>query len=186
MSTRVLILPGYQNSGPQHWQSLWQQRPHRAETEVRRVMQDDWDAPVCSDWYARLRDAICASEDGVVLAAHSLGCLLTAYVMQQNELDVIRKIRGALLVAPPDPSGADFPNSAQGFSPDSGQALVFPSVVVASTDDPYGSFDYAQSCAERWGSRLIDIGARGHINAESGLADWPQGWALMTPWFDVA
>jgi predicted alpha/beta hydrolase family esterase len=181
MSARVLILPGYQNSGSQHWQSLWQQRPHSA-VEVQRVMQDDWDAPVCRDWYARFADEVRAAEQGVVLAAHSLGCLLTAYVMLQNEADVLAQIKGALLVAPPDPSSVNFPSCAQGFSPDSGGVLSFPSIVVASTDDPYGSFVYAQSCAERWGSSLINLGERGHINSDSGLNDWPEGWALMMPW----
>ena len=50
---------------------------------------------------------------------------------------------------------------------------------MASHDDPYCSFARAQSFAAAWGSTLVDAGAAGHINADSGLGDWPQGQALL-------
>jgi predicted alpha/beta hydrolase family esterase len=48
-------------------------------------------------------------------------------------------------------------------------------VVVASTDDPYGGIPFSQECAAAWGSSWREIGARGHINADSGLGDWDEG-----------
>ena len=30
-----------------------------------------------------------------------------------------------------------------------------------------------------WGAQFIDHGACGHINADSGLGDWPEGRALL-------
>ena len=49
----VLILPGYDNSGPGHWQSLWE----NTHSEYRRVQQRSWTAPVCDDWYMAPDDA---------------------------------------------------------------------------------------------------------------------------------
>ena len=59
------------------------------------------------------------------------------------------------------------------------QPLPFKSTLVASQDDPYCSFERAQGFAAAWGADLVDAGAAGHINADSGLGDWPQGQALL-------
>ncbi|MFT4184927.1 MAG: alpha/beta hydrolase, partial [Rhizobium sp.] len=59
------------------------------------------------------------------------------------------------------------------------QRLPFPSLLVASTDDPYGPSGYAKESACIWGSELVDVGPLGHINAASGLGDWPEGQALF-------
>ena len=66
-----------------------------------------------------------------------------------------------------------------GWSPIARRRLPFPSVLVGSQDDPYCGFDRAQHLAQAWGARFIDAGERGHINAESGLADWPEGHHLL-------
>lgn len=90
----------------------------------------------------------------------------------------LAKVRGALLVALPDPAGPAFPVDAHGFGPVPHERLPFPTCVVASSDDPYGSLAFARGCAHAWGSAFRDIGPRGHINADSGLGDWPaaRGW----------
>ncbi len=167
----VLILPGIQGSGPGHWQSLWELR----DPGVRRVQQRDWDAPRLQDWLQALEAAVAQAQAPVLLAAHSLGCLLTAHWAARTRLAV----RGALLVAPPDPEGPAFPAAAASFVPVPPQALPFASVLVASCDDPYGSMDYARRQAGIWGSEFVDLGARGHINADSGLGDWPEGRARL-------
>ncbi|MGE8331334.1 MAG: RBBP9/YdeN family alpha/beta hydrolase, partial [Paraburkholderia nemoris] len=87
----------------------------------------------------------------------------------------LAKVAGALLVAVPDPSGAHFPQDASGFAPVPLVRLPFASIVVSSSDDPYGGVPFSQTCASAWGSRWIDIGPRGHINADSGLGDWDEG-----------
>ena len=167
----VLILPGYGDSGPQHWQSLWQS----AEPSFRRVQQRDWEHPVCAEWCAALEQAVAHSGPETLLVAHSLGCLLVAHWAAAST----QRIRGALLVAVPDPAGPAFPQEASGFAPLPRQRLRFPSIVVASSDDPYGSPGHSAACAVAWGSRLVEIGAAGHINAGSGLADWPAGRELL-------
>jgi len=84
-----------------------------------------------------------------------------------------------LLVASPNPDGPDFPKEAVGFSPLPLKPLAFPSIVVASSNDPYGSLEFAMSAATAWGSRFVNIGPAGHINSQSGLGEWNEGMSLL-------
>ena len=170
-NTTALILPGIGSSGPDHWQSLWE----KTNPTFVRVQQRDWDNPVCVEWMAILEEYVAAAGANVVLVAHSLACVVVAHWAAKTTL----KIKGALLVAPPDPVGSNFPKEAVGFSPMPVYPLAFPSIVVASTNDPYGSLDFASSCASAWGSRFVSIGAVGHINSNSGLGDWREGFVLL-------
>jgi predicted alpha/beta hydrolase family esterase len=171
LKAKVLILPGIGNSGPKHWQSLWE----ASNPSFRRVEQRDWDAPVCSEWIASLEEAVSNSGSETVLVAHSLACLLVAHWAAVTRL----RIRGALLVAVPDPEGANFPAEAIGFGPVPQKALPFRTIVVASTNDPYGSMDHASRCTSIWGSDLVVINGAGHINSDSGLGEWREGFALL-------
>ena len=108
--------------------------------------------------------------------AHSVGCALVAHWA----VDCQRGwVHGALLVAPSDPEAANFPPGSTGFGPMPLVRLPFPSVVVASSNDPFVTVVRAQTFAKAWGSEFVMIGAGGHINAASGLGDWPQGLALL-------
>jgi serine hydrolase len=135
----VLILPGIGNSGPQHWQSLWQQ----SNPEFVRVEQRDWDHPVCGEWVAALALAAKRAGAGAIVVAHSLACLVVAHWSAQQHAP----IKAALLVAVPDPAGPDFPEVAIGFSVTPTQPFAFPSIVVASTDDPYGTVEHSAHLA---------------------------------------
>lgn len=176
--TTVLILPGHGNSSEGHWQSEWE----RVHDNCVRVVQDDWETPNCADWSARLAAVMAAHEGDIVIAAHSLGCLLTVHWAERAASHEMERIKGALLVAPPDPRGDAFPQHSTNFSATVTHPLLFPSCVVASTDDVYGSLAFAQGCANDWGSHLVDVGAHGHINADSGLGQWTAGWALLSAW----
>jgi predicted alpha/beta hydrolase family esterase len=46
---------------------------------------------------------------------------------------------------------------------------------VASQDDPYVTLPRARAFAAAWGASFVDAGPRGHLNAASGLGDWPEG-----------
>lgn len=172
MAHTILILPGLYNSGEGHWQTLWEAMLPGA----RRVQQRNWDAPDRRDWVATL-DAAIAGEDGpVLLAAHSLGCALAAWwAAEHRDAPYAAKVKGALLVAPPDVERAGFQEFATGFAPMPRAALPFNSVVVASSDDPWCALPRAQSWSAGWGASFHEIGAHGHINGDSGLGDWPQG-----------
>ena len=66
-----------------------------------------------------------------------------------------------------------------GWSPIVRQKLPFASILVGSQNDPYCRADRAQALARDWGAEFVDLGAAGHINAESQLGDWPAGHALL-------
>jgi hypothetical protein len=170
MTTTALILPGIGNSGPEHWQSRWE----AANPAFVRVQQRDWDTPVCKEWLDTLEMSVSRYGAGVVLIAHSLACLLVAHWAARSPLTV----KGALLVAPPNPDGPNFPKEISGFAPVPQKPFTFPSIVVASSNDPYGNIDVAKSFAAVWGGRFVNAGAIGHINSDSGLGAWREGFAL--------
>ncbi len=171
LDTPVLVLSGIGNSGPQHWQSLWQ----RHHPQWQRVNLGDWDAPVCDDWVRALDVAVRACPSPPMLIAHSLACLLVAHWAHRSALVP----EGAFLVAVPDPQSVCFPAMARGFAPVPMRPYGFSSIVVASSNDPFGSSAFARRCANDWGSRFVDIGEAGHINADSGHGDWDEGYAIF-------
>jgi len=168
----VLIVPGLGNSGPQHWQTHWQQR----NPDFVRVEQTDWDQPDFADWLARLDAAINACPAPPILVAHSLSCSLVGHWVTRHA----GELHGALLVAPADiDSDSHTPPETWGFRPMPLARFACPAIVVASTDDPYVDFSRAQHFAARWHARFVSVGALGHINSASDLRDWPTGWALL-------
>lgn len=171
MFTRLLIVPGYSNSGPLHWQSLWE----RSLPGALRVQQHDWEHPDVDAWVAALEAAIAACAVPPVLVTHSLGGSTVAHWASRY----LRPIQGALLVAPPDVDNPEVPAPCLTFAPTPRQRLPFRSILVASRDDPYASFERSAQMARDWGSRLEDAGRVGHINSASGLGEWPWGQALL-------
>jgi uncharacterized protein len=172
MKETVLIMPGINNSGPEHWQTLWEAE----NPSFRRIEVDDWDNPVSGDWIASIERAVKAAPGPVTIVAHSLGCLPVVEWAQQGNA---AGVRAAMLVSVPDVHGPNFPPQARGFAPVALQRLPFRSMVVSSVDDPYGTHEYRQRCATAWGSEFISVGEAGHINARSGLGAWDEGKALL-------
>ncbi|EGV33346.1 protein of unknown function DUF1234 [Thiorhodococcus drewsii AZ1] len=174
----TLIIPGFQGSGPGHWQTwLEHQLP-----EARRVSGIDWGAPVLANWADSIRLAIQHAPEPVWLVAHSFGCL--AAVTAGNAL--ASRVAGALLVAPGDPDRF----SARGLreSETSGSSigsdlprdlLGFPTLIVASGDDPWMRPARVAYWADRWGSTVVNAGKVGHLNEASGFGPWPEGLALL-------
>lgn len=169
---RVLLLPGWQDSGPGHWQTRWQTL-HGFE----RVEQDDWMWPRRGDWMARLDEALLDRETPALLVAHSLGCHLVAAWAAHSRWR--GRVAGALLVAPPDLERPGVPPQLAGWRAVVRDRLPFPAIAVISDDDPYGSVPATRRLALDWGAEVVEVGARGHLNAESGLGDWPQGLAWL-------
>ncbi|MFV5213802.1 RBBP9/YdeN family alpha/beta hydrolase [Azonexus caeni] len=161
----ILIVPGLRNSGPTHWQSWFEEQL----PDTRRVEQANWEKTCLSDWAARVRDAIDAASEPVWIVAHSFGCLasVTAAFVRPE------RIRGALLVAPADPER--FGEAAALLE----ERLAFPSLVVASSNDPWVRERVARQWAGIWGSDFLSVGAAGHINVDSGHGPWPQGLQLF-------
>jgi predicted alpha/beta hydrolase family esterase/diadenosine tetraphosphate (Ap4A) HIT family hydrolase len=178
--TRVLTIPGLSGSGPGHWQSLWE----RLDSRLLRVEQRSWERPQLEEWVGGLEAALARESGPVVLVAHSLGCALVAHWASRlgSRMSTAHgeQVLGALLVAPADVEDvARTPDCVRSFAPLPLRALPFRSILVASRNDPYASFERAQRLAVAWGSRLVDVGEGGHLNAESQLGAWPEGLALL-------
>lgn len=171
----VLMVPGVDNSGPGHWQSIWENQ----RNDARRADLGAWNKPHRNSWVTRLGQAIRASGGPIVLCAHSLGCLAVAWWAALDGQAFGHPIAGALLVAPPDCDHLADNDRLAGFAPAPKMTLPFPSLLVASRDDPFASFEWSRSIAYYWGSEFIDAGALGHINAASDLGDWRDGKELL-------
>lgn len=179
-----LIVPGLGDSDEHHWQSLWESQSHL----FQRVQQDNWDEPILSVWLDALCDEIERLSGPAILIGHSVACALIAHWSGSS----LRKrsstgslIKGAMLVSPADVDAADrVPKILSSFAPMPIELLPFPSVVVASDNDPYVSQHRAKFFADCWGSEFISAGSLGHINSVSGQGAWPEGMAMLTRFID--
>jgi len=173
----ILIVPGWLNSGPDHWQSRWESKLKTA----RRIEQDDWHAPDRDAWVANIVKAVGEAARPAVLVAHSLGVIAVAYAaLKLTE----GSVAGAFLVAPADVDntqswpanqGMAWPEGSFGFTPVPMQRLPFSSLLLAAADDPYCSQARAQAFASAWGANFVDVGQAGHIADQSGHGPWPDG-----------
>jgi uncharacterized protein len=203
-TSTIFLLPGWQNSGPAHWQSLWEQAHG-----YTRVQQHDWQRPLRGDWCARLEEVVVnhlaqasktahlLSKDelpvqysigleadltpkmgkNIVLVAHSLGChLVAAWAAASQHASAIRS---ALLVAPPDLTRNDLPPDLHNWRKPVLNPLPFSTTCVVSSNDPFSSQAAGHAMAAAWGARCVEAGPVGHINGDSGLGDWPAGQALL-------
>lgn len=166
--TSILIIPGWNDSDADHWQSRWESRL----TTATRVRQADFSQPSRTAWTKAVVAAVAAAPRPVVIVAHSLGVTTLAHAAP---LLPAGKVVGAFLVAPPDLEAEPRNPLFASFVPMPRQPLPFPSVVVASRTDPYCSYEAAEKLAAAWGGELVDAGDAGHINGGAGFGPWPEG-----------
>ena len=178
----VLTIPGLNNSGSGHWQTCWEDM----RGDCQRVDLGSWASSTRNSWVTRLDAAIREVDGPIILAAHSLGCLAVAWWGALQSQAYGWPVTGALLVAPPDCDRMETPETIGGFGPTPRAQLPFPSIVVASRDDPHIFFERAHSISKNWGSSFVDAGRCGHINADSMLGDWTFGQALLEGLIDNA
>ena len=175
----ILIVPGWQDSGPEHWQSRWE----RSLKTSRRVIQDNWDNPNVESWGDCLAKFASGATQPVVVVAHSLGVPAVVYAAEKLKG---RGVIGAFLVAPadvdfaefwPDTGGERWPpvNGFGGFAKMPENKLPFPAQLIVANNDLYCSYARAEVLAEKWGAKLTDAGECGHINVASGHGPWPEG-----------
>jgi predicted alpha/beta hydrolase family esterase len=174
----ILFVPGLRDHVPEHWQTLLEAKLPNAQS-VPRMERDKLS---CAAWVAALDRTLAEIQGPVILVAHSAGVMITVHWAQQHE----RAIQGALLAAPPDfemPLPEGYPAMdvlrQNGWLPTPRTKLPFPSVVAASINDPLGQFDRVAELARAWGSRLVNVGAVGHLNPAAGFGEWPQAEALL-------
>lgn len=179
----ILIHPGWGDSVPEHWQMRWMKKFPNAV----KVVQKDWLNANKDEWVATLNEQIEAARlprfgggiphpaRPILFVGHSLACVTLAHWVRRHATPENPILHGALLVSASDPEQPDWPDQIQGFAPMPLDPLPFKTIVVASTDDPYVTLARAAQFAAAWGARLVNIGARGHINASSGLGEWEEG-----------
>lgn len=172
---RYLIVPGWQGSAAEHWQSHWQ----RSLPNSARVEQADWLNPDRDAWVSELQRNIASDPRPTLLIAHSLGCITVAHWAAQASLELLQRVRGALLVAPADVERANCPAALQNFAPIPHRPLPFPSQLIGSDNDSAASAARAIELACAWGSDAAILSGAGHINVKSGHQRWEQGFAYL-------
>jgi len=180
-ASTVLIVPGLRDEMPEHWQTILERRLPNARA-VPRMEREALDKLSCAAWVERLDRSIADIDGPVVLAAHSAGVMIVVHWAREHR----RAIKGALLAAPPDfesplPEGYPTMEDLQrnGWTPTPRAPLPFPSIVAASTNDPLGRYERITELAAAWGSRVVNVGAVGHLNPASGFGEWPRAEALL-------
>ena len=171
----TVIVPGWEGSGPGHWQTLLAAQLLDAGREVRHPDFADVDHPHLAEWLRALRASMAGlPDDGFDVVAHSLGAVLWFHHVATPH-DSPRPAR-VLLVAPPSPT-TTIPEIAEFFPPpldiDAVRHAADGTVLAGSDNDEY----IPEGLAAAYGSPLkmatsIFPGA-GHLNTESGYGDWP-------------
>jgi predicted alpha/beta hydrolase family esterase len=177
MSTKYFIVPGFGNSGPEHWQTYFENSLPNCE----RILQKSWDKPICDDWVMAIHAAVMAHEpQNVILVSHSMGGIAIAIWTSRFAI----KIKGALLVAPPDLENPYMDLSLDSFTPIPQTKLPFKSVVVASSQDHWATLDRSKEFAHNWGSQLVVLENAGHINTGAGYGPWNAGLEFLKTAFE--
>jgi uncharacterized protein len=170
--TNYLIVPGYGNSGPEHWQTYFE----NTLPGCIRINQQSWDKPVMQDWVTAINASIMQYDpETVILISHSMGGIAIAHWANQYNL----QIKGAMIVAPPDLENPFQELTIENFTPIPATKLPFPSVIVASTNDYWATKERTIQFSQNWGSKLLFIGDAGHINTESGHTNWDEGLEIL-------
>lgn len=183
---RVLILHGWQGSGPGHWQRWLAGELRTACQHVAFPDLPECELPCPDRWGATLHTELArlAALDGGerVVCAHSLGCVL--WLREAGRLDPAHRVDRVAPVAPPCP-GAKVPKLA-GFYPTRADAEAVRAAaghtrLVCADDDPYCPGPGAR---HHWGGPLglaVDLlPGCGHLNPEAGFGAWPamRDWVL--------
>lgn len=174
--TQYLIVPGWHGSEADHWQSHW----HRTLPGAHRLEQRDWIEPQLDEWVDALdRQLHALNGRQVILVAHSLGCITVAQWARNADADALRRVAGALLVAPADVERDSAAPALRNFGPVPLEHLPFPSVLVGSTDDAAASAERAILFGRAWGSKITMLSNAGHINVRSGHTRWEAGFRYL-------
>lgn len=170
----VFTLPGINNSGPRHWQSVWE----RVHSGVLRIEQREWNRPSSAEWIEKIEASVAKQPVAPILVAHSLGCIAAVQWMARTRLS----IHALILVAIPDPAGKQFPINTTGFALLPERLYHDRLAIISSENDRYASPEFSDGCAHRWRAMHINAGLKGHLNEATALDDWPFGWSIVEAW----
>ncbi|MCU6226172.1 RBBP9/YdeN family alpha/beta hydrolase [Morganella morganii] len=168
MKTTYLIVPGYTNSGPEHWQSFME----RKYRNVFRVQQGDWNNPSREIWIDSLNQAIAHSAGDIVLLGHSCGAVTAAQWAAQYSCS---RVNALILVAPADVDAETAITPIRQQSPLPSGLLKYRAMLIYSNNDEHLSEARAQILASQWGCETHFVPGAGHFNTASGYGAWPGG-----------
>ncbi|MFI6495162.1 RBBP9/YdeN family alpha/beta hydrolase [Streptomyces sp. NPDC050564] len=178
----VVIVPGLRDHVADHWQTVLAERLVKAGRAVRTVPPVAAERLSLDVQVGNLAATLAPLDGPVLLVAHSAGAIATVHWAGRHRADV----RGALLATPPDfetPLPDGYPTPVEladhGWTPVPRAPLPFPSLVAASADDPLGAPGRVAELARNWRSRLVQLGAVGHLNPASGHGEWPLAEELI-------
>jgi predicted alpha/beta hydrolase family esterase len=172
----TVFVPGYGNSINGHWQEIW----YKEFKDSYWVEQNDWGKPNCVDWVETLNSLIQSIVGPILLVTHSLGGSTVVEWSKKHTANIL----GVFMVAVPDVQSINVPDAISGYQTPPLEKLPFPSLVLASTDDPYSGLDRIKYFAKTWGSELISIGDLGHVNTDSNLGEWSEGKNLLNKFIE--
>ena len=182
----VLILHGWQGSGPDHWQTWLAARLREAGVPVRYPDLPECETPCPDRWgmalHEELRALATLEGEERVVCCHSLGCVL--WLREAGRIAPALRVDRVALVAPPCP-GAAVPELAKFYPVESDEPAIAAAAgetrLVCSDDDPYCP---GAGAREAWGEPLrlvVDfIPGGAHLNTDAGYGPWPamEDWVL--------
>ncbi len=170
--TTIVLSPGFENAGPQHWQTHIQ----RKYENTTRVEQQNWTNPERDIWIAQLEKTVAQIAGDLILVGHSCGANVIAQWAEQHDA---QRVKGALLVAPADIDDVHAMKEIQVQRPLTTLALPFPSIVISSDNDGHITEQRARYFSQCWGSQFVLIPGADHFQTEAGFGDWPLAEQLI-------
>ena len=178
----ILIIPGLRDYVDAHWQTVLASELEACGRSVHTVPPMGREDLSCARRVRAIDRALESMDEPPIVVAHSGGVIMFVHWARTHD----RPIRGALLATPPDfeqPMPDGYPTidalRAGGWLPVPRKLLAFPSIVVASRNDPLGRSARVADLAQSWGSRFDDVGNVGHLNPASGFGPWAQARAYI-------
>ncbi len=169
----IIIVYGYDGSGPGHWQRWLEQELRQRDVPVIMPDLPDPTAPQKDRWVEALADVAAQAHGPVTFVCHSLGCWAVDHFLTERGVSATR---AALLVAPPSPYLLFEP--VESFLPPPCRAdiwapLASRTLLVGSDNDDFTTPEEFADLARKLGVPLRLLRKAGHINVASGYGPWP-------------
>ncbi len=150
----------------------WLEQAAKPNIAVDRIMLPNPFAPDPQEW-ADAIDQQVPAQDGVILIAHSLGCISTLRFVERHDLHDARLLLVGAFDEPlpmyPQLNGFVQPRlDYQKVTPKVGQATV-----ITAKDDPIAPYKGSVEVAHQLGAKLIVQATGGHFLGADGYTQFP-------------
>lgn len=177
MKTIYLLVPGYTNAGPEHWQSYIENK----YSNTLRIEQDDWNSP-SELWVEKINNTINSLDSDLILLGHSCGAVAVAQWASKYQVD---KVRALILVAPADVESENAIKPIITQRPLPTDKILYKSLVIFSENDQHLSEKRARHLAKIWGSATHLIPGAGHIHTAAGYGEWEEGEKIIEEFTNI-